>query len=106
MTEDIGGYDTVYRMYCKKNNSTHQPTPFFYLNLKDTASSIYRNLDAESMPESVPLVFWVRVWHRSDPSKAYSVLPLESQWSHLYKCMNDGESNSRVCFPRVRRVNG
>lgn len=99
LTEDIGGYDTVYRMYCKKNNSTHQPTPFFYLNLKDTASSIYRNLDAESMPESVPLVFWVRVWHRSDPSKAYSVLPLESQWSHLYKCMNDGEIELAGVFP-------
>lgn len=92
LNENYAGYDTVYRMYCKKDNATNQPLPFFYLNLHDTANPLWTNLDADSLPEQVYLSVWMRVWHRADSSKAYTQLPAGGEWCYLYKSMNDGET--------------
>lgn len=92
LNENYAGYDTVYRMYCKKGNATSQPLPFFYLNLRDTANPLWTNLDADSLPEQVYLNVWMRVWHRSDSSKPYTLLPAGDEWCYLYKSMNDGET--------------
>lgn len=91
LNENYAGYDTVYRMYCKKGNATSQPLPFFYLNLHDTANPLWTNLDADSLPEQVYLNVWMRVWHRADSTKAYTLLPAGDEWCYLYKSMNDGE---------------
>lgn len=92
LTEEYEGYDTVYRMYCKKGNATPQPLPFFYLNLPDTANPLWTNLNADSLPEQLYLNVWMRVWHRSDSSQPYKLLPAGDEWCYLYKSMNDGET--------------
>lgn len=92
LNENYAGYDTVYRMYCKKGNATSQPLPFFYLNLHDTANPLWTNLNADSLPEQLYLSVWMRVWHRADSSEEYKLLPAGDEWCYLYKSMNDGET--------------
>lgn len=86
LKEGIKGYDTVYRMYCRKNNTTVQPLPFFYLNLKNTANPAWTNLN--KLPADTSINIWLRTLVRYEGETEYK--PKQGGWLYFYKNQASG----------------
>lgn len=80
------GYDTVYRMYVRKNNKGSTPYPNFFVNLPDTAGNIWGNLDR--FPAGTTLSIWARLLVREDGSEGFT--PTRINWAYPYKVQNSG----------------
>lgn len=100
--EEDAGYDTVYRMYCRKDNISEQPKPFFYLNLKDTTNPAWANFNTDYFPEQVNLSVWYRVWYRKDSSQKYTRHISTNEWLYLFSSMNDGETSIGGAMPQYK----
>lgn len=84
--------NTVYRMYCRKDNTSSQPMPFFYLNLQDTTNPAWSYLNEDHFAETPNLEVWYRVWYRSDSTQSYSILTQSGGWFYLFNSLNAGEN--------------
>ena len=87
------GYDTTYRFYCKKDNHTSSPNPFFFMDLLDTANPMWNNLN--QFPADASIDMWVRCFFRPYGEDQYAFN--QAGWMYLFRGMNDQDTYLESC---------
>ena len=86
---ESAGADTVYRMYVRKENKSSSPYPNYFVNLVDTQSEIWGNLD--KFPAGTELSIWARMWAKTDGDTEYK--PRRISYAYPYKVQNSGRTS-------------
>lgn len=85
---ESAGSDTVYRMYVRKQNKSDSPYPNYFVNLVDTQSEIWGNLD--KFPAGSELSVWARMWAKTDGETEYKARRIS--YAYPYKVQNSGRT--------------
>ena len=86
---ESAGADTVYRMYVRKQNKSSTPYPNYFVNLVDTQSEIWGNLDKFSA--GTELSVWARMWAKTDGETEYKARRIS--YAYPYKVQNSGRTS-------------
>ena len=86
---ESAGADTVYRMYVRKENKSSSPYPNYFVNLVDTQSELWGNLD--KFPAGTELSIWARMWAKTDGDTEYK--PRRISYAYPYKVQNSGRTS-------------
>ena len=89
----IPGYDMTYRLYCRKDNYTSAPKPFFFLGLYETSNPMWNNLD--QFPSEANIEIWVRSYFRAYDERYYHFNQMN--FMYVFKGMNDKDTYYEGC---------